>query len=51
MDDFDDDTLDEAELDELIGLTELLESLDAEVVEQILNNEKEDDDNNKTGTN
>ena len=42
MCDFDDDSLDEAELDELIGLTELLETLDPEVIELILE-EKEDD--------
>ena len=40
MCDFDDDTLDEAELDELIGLTDLLKTLDEEVVELIITEEE-----------
>ena len=39
MPDFDDDSLDETELDELIGLTELYESLDVEVIQQIEDND------------
>ena len=42
MPEFDDDTLDEDELDNLIGLTELYESLDEEVIKEI---EEIDEDN------
>lgn len=45
MCDFDDDSLDEDELDELIGLTELYESLDSEaidIIEDIIQHEEDD---------
>ena len=45
MCDFDDDSLDENELDEIIGLTELYRSLDQEaidIIEDIIQHEEDD---------